>query len=64
VKNWVTVDYSKVDEALEWAKKNCPGYITNDYHRVSADEFDIMFVDFFFVANATEDIVAFRLRFQ
>lgn len=28
----VTIPYNVSGEALEWAKKNCPSYITNQAH--------------------------------
>ena len=39
--NWVTIKRDRVDEALAWAKANCPHYITNDYHMCGYNLYDI-----------------------
>jgi len=60
--NYVTVHYRKYNDALEWAKKYCPGYITNDYHQCGPDEFSPSYYDFFFSLNTEEDMTAFKLH--
>lgn len=61
--NVVTVTNSVKDDALMWAKENCPGYITNVYHTVPRrNEFDPVLYDFVFSINAQEDMIAFKLK--
>ena len=64
MKNWVTVEYAKFQEALRWAKANCPGYITNQYHQTEDMEFTFVAYDFFFSDNeqGRRDMTAFALR--
>lgn len=60
--NYITIHHSVADQALEWAKENCPHYITNYYHRGIDCEFDVFFYDFFFVPSATEEMLVFKLK--
>jgi hypothetical protein len=56
----VTLPYDPVWTALEWAKKNCPSYITNDavpYGAYGAREYDIIY----FFGNE-KDAIKFALR--
>lgn len=59
--NLVTIDRKLGGDALRWAKANCPGYITNDYHQDGYYTYDDTQLDFFFVANSP-DITAFALK--
>lgn len=66
MKNYITVDRLKLEEALEWAKANCPHYITNDWHMTGYNEFDINLVDFFFAENDVghKEMLMFALRWS
>jgi len=54
------VKTSIVDEALNWAKSNCPGYITNDHHMYGYNAYDPTKYDFFFATE--KDLAWFLLR--
>lgn len=47
--NYITVDRQRLDlySAIKWAKKNCPRYITNQYHgnHHGNDLIDFYFID-------------------
>ena len=62
--NYITVNRQRLNlyEAIQWAKKNCPHYITNDYHR--KDEYDL--IDFFFIDTdqARKEMMWFILRWS
>ena len=64
MKNWVTIHYEDVEPALQWAKANCPTYITNAYHSMDPREFDMVRIDFFFGTSkqGRRDMTAFTLR--
>jgi hypothetical protein len=50
--NYITVNRNRVDlyEVIDWTKKNCPHYITNDYHRKHhGNDHGNDLVDFFFI---------------
>ena len=48
------------EEALAWAKYNCPGYITNDWHQEWDKEWDASKTDFFFTNE--QEAMWFKLR--
>jgi len=62
----VTLPYNPVWTELAWAKKHCPGYITNDIHDLGFRTHDEVTrlkdyqIDYFF-ANE-KDALMFRLR--
>lgn len=56
----VTIPYDIRWLALEWAKKNCPSYITNDVHCDGYNTYDINKIDYFF--SNEKDAVWFLLR--
>jgi len=56
----VTIDRKLGGDALRWAKANCKGYITNDYHQDGYYTYDDKKLDFFF-ANK-KDALMFMLR--
>ena len=62
-KNCITVDREKIDLycAIDWAKENCPHYITNDYH---PHPVTYRLVDFFFhdCEAAKKEMTMFVLR--
>ena len=64
--NYVTIDHTVVVDALEWAKANCPGYITNDFHQDGYNTYDPAKYDFFFAANEAgrKEMLMFALRWQ
>lgn len=35
----VELDYRVIEAMLDWAKANCPSYITNDYMRMGDGDF-------------------------
>jgi len=51
-----------VDDALAWAKLNCSGYITNDYHMCGYELYDINSYDFFFATQ--KDAMWFALKWS
>lgn len=57
----VTIDRKLGTDALDWAKINCPGYVTNDIHQDGYYTYDDTQLDFFFVNNSA-DITAFALK--
>jgi hypothetical protein len=69
-RNWITIPANNAWEAVEWAKENCPSYITNDYSvlggRTGYYETgrDIENCDFFFVDDeqGSKDMVMFSLK--
>lgn len=60
----VTLPYDPVWRALQWAKKHCPSYITNQLHAQSYDDpFDInRHVDYFFADG--QDATLFALKWS
>ena len=59
----VTLPYDKSWEALEWAKKNCPSYVTNssaNFATIGPDEWPV--ISYYF--NEEKDAVAFMLRWK
>lgn len=57
---YVTIAYDPVWQALEWAKENCPSYITNDIHMDNYNSYDTSKIDYFFAEE--EDAFKFALR--
>lgn len=55
----VTLSYSPLWEPLDWAKKNCPSYITNDLHCDGYNTYDRTKIDYFF--GEEEDAILFKL---
>jgi hypothetical protein len=64
MKNYIVVDKDHAKEALEWAKKNCPNYITNDYHMVGYNDYDGSKIEFFFHPDAKEEMMLFALMWS
>lgn len=62
----MTLPYDPVWSALEWAKENCPSYITNDVHSYNNDMGyelgDVDRIDYFF--SDEHDAVMFALRWS
>lgn len=56
----VTLTYDIFWTPVEWAKENCPSYITNALHLDEDDRPDIAKVDYFFGSEA--DAVLFALK--
>jgi len=56
----VTLPYRPLWEPLDWAKKNCPSYITNDAHSIGNNSYDNSKIDYFF--NDEHDAFKFALR--
>jgi hypothetical protein len=59
-KTTVTIPFVPFREPLDWAKENCPSYITNDVHCDGYNTYDIGKVDYFF--GNEKDAVWFLLR--
>ena len=55
----VSLPYDPVWSALEWAKKYCPSYITNDVHKNTEPGYAVR-IDYFF--GDGKDAVLFSLR--
>jgi hypothetical protein len=58
----VTLPYDPVWEPLEWAKKYCPSYITNDMHQDGYYTYDNTKIDYFF--GNEKDAMWFVLRWS
>jgi hypothetical protein len=56
----VTVPYDIRWLALDWAKDNCPSYITNDVHCDGYNTYDINKIDYRFADE--KDAVLFKLK--
>lgn len=56
----VTLPYDPTWQALEWAKKHCPSYITNDVHPYGYNTYDRKKIDYFF--SDEKDVIWFKLR--
>ncbi len=56
----VTLPYDPLWTALDWAKENCPTYITNDMHMRGYNDFDATRIDYFFADE--QDAFKFVLR--
>ena len=56
----VTLPYSPFREPLEWSKKHCPSYISNDLHQDGYNTYDHTRIDYFF--GDKEDAIIFILR--
>ena len=57
----VTLPYDPVWKPLEWAKKYCPSYITNDIHKYD-NSYDNKKIDYFF--GNKKDALMFLLRWS
>ena len=57
----VTLPYDPVWKPLEWAKKYCPSYITNDIHKYG-NSYDNTRIDYFF--GNEKDAMWFVLRWS
>ena len=69
MKNYVTIDYEKGQEALAWAKEHCSTYITNCTHVVKTNgyfdkEYDYGKLDFYFgkSSRGQQEMLLFLLR--
>lgn len=58
--NIVTLKYDPVWSALDWAKKNCPSYITNRVHLTDDQTYNRDLIDYFFADE--RDSFWFALR--
>ncbi len=62
----ITLPRDPTWKPLDWAKKNCPSYITNDLHRFEYQDgqvaYDIHKIDYYF-ANE-KDATLFALRWS
>lgn len=59
---YVTLPYDSAWQALDWAKKHCPSYITNIVHQNGYMTYDQSKIDYFF--QDEEDALAFKLMWQ
>jgi hypothetical protein len=62
-KTVIILPYQSSWDALHWAKKNCPSYITCDVHRVmisGQEYFDSNFVEYYF--SCDNDATMFALK--
>lgn len=61
----VSVEYKHVDKALEWAKENCPSYITNQIDMIHlAEKKRIDPIRISFVFDDEKDATLFALRWK
>jgi hypothetical protein len=57
---YVTLPYDLTWEALAWAKKHSPSYVTNDLHQDGYNHYDLYQIDYFF--SDEQDAIWFKLR--
>ena len=57
----VTLPYDPIWAPLEWAKKHCPSYITNDIHKYG-NSYDNKRIDYFF--SDKRDVTMFILKWS
>ncbi len=57
----VTIPYSPFREPLDWAKKHCSSYISNDIHKYG-NSYDSSRIDYFF--SDEKDAMWFALRWS
>lgn len=63
MKNYVTLDRTRVVEALAWAECYCPSFQTLDYHMDGYNQYNMARYDFFFdLEQGSADMTAFILR--
>jgi hypothetical protein len=58
----VTIPYDSHWLALDWARENCPSYVTNDFHCDGYNTYNINKIDYFF--SDEKDAVMFILRWS
>ena len=58
----VTIPYDPLWPALDWAKQNCPSYITNDAHQDGYNTYDWKKIDYFF--SDEKDALMFMLKWS
>jgi len=58
----VTLPYDPIWKPLDWAKKYCPSYITNDVHCDGYNTYDNTKIDYFF--GNEKDAMWFTLRWS
>ena len=56
----VTLPYDENWEALTWAKKNCPSYITNDATTIKLNVPYVTVINYYF--GNEKDAIMFQLR--
>lgn len=56
----VTLPYDPIWRPLEWAKENCPSYITNALHENDQRDWEYLRIDYFF--SDEKDATLFALR--
>ena len=56
----VTLLYDPVWRALDWAKKHCASYITNDAHQSGYNIYDNSKIDYFFGDDYDATIFALK----
>jgi len=56
----VTLLYDPTWQALYWAKKHCPSYVTSDIHQIGYNSYVENKIDYFF--HDEKDAVFFTLR--
>lgn len=59
---YVTLPYRPFREPLDWAKENCPSYISNDLHCDGYNTYDYNKIDYFF--SDEEDAIIFKLAWS
>ncbi len=58
----ITLPYRPMWEPLDWAKENCPSYITNDVHMDGYNTYDNTRIDYFFGDEG--DAILFKLAWS
>ena len=60
--NYVTIRGSVYEQAVDWAKENCPNYVTNTMHMNGYNTYDPGLFDFYFSKDAPAEMTLFALR--
>ena len=58
----ITIPYDPFWEPLNWAKENCPSYITNDMHQDGYNTYDHTRIDYHF--SDEKDALMFALKWS
>ena len=58
----VTLPYDPLWRALDWAKKHCTSYITNDIHQDGYNTYNRNKIDYFF--SDKNEALMFKLKWE
>jgi hypothetical protein len=58
----VTLKYDPIWKALDWAKKHCPSYITNDASLANELSDRVYYINYYF--GNEQDAIIFKLKWS